>query len=220
MNKENSIKPSIQDTPQEFEQKMKLFKSRASSLPVKMKDIIPMIGGLASLLSLIVGIIAIGYAYHVYRRTETGFERVNATLERINANFNDVHRKLEQLDRRDTISEIKTGLLSSNPDLYINLVPIHRALMEGYAEVNHSAPEGQRYQINQEGRNLITKVYPMLRTNYDTKTIRTMEKSEFLFKLGIENLYNMVRNYNDLNDPDVSPEAFIGVIVLFGYGPL
>lgn len=164
------------------------------------------VGTIASVIGATLGIAAIIFTTIVATYTTRQFRAVGQQLDNIG-------ERLDQLERRMTISEISAQLVSNISDLYIEIYE-REAAEAGYVEVTR---ETRRYQINQKGRELLVAVGPKLKDKIIDEFAKSENTAEMVFKLHPQYLYELMAAYNKSNDPDISLRILIGVISAYAH---
>lgn len=185
------------------------------------------IGTIASVIGATLGIAAIIFTTIVAVNTTQQFravgrqlnsvanllDSVTNRLDNVVAQLNNIGERLEQLERRMTISEVSAQLVSNISDLYIENYE-REAAEAGYVEVTSQT---RRYQINQVGRELIVKLNPKLKDKIIDEFVKSETTAEMVLNLHPEYLYELMKAYNRLNDPDISLRILIGVISAYAH---
>ncbi|MBM3236538.1 hypothetical protein FJZ31_09600 [Candidatus Poribacteria bacterium] len=164
------------------------------------------VGTIASVIGAVLGFAAIIFTTIVAVNTTRQFRAVGQRLDNIG-------ERLDQLERRMTISEVSGQLVSKISDLYIEIYE-REAVEAGYVEVTLKA---KRYQINQKGRELLVAVSPKLKDRIIDEFVKSENTAEMVFKLHPEYLYELAAAYNKSNDPDISLRILIGVISAYAH---
>jgi len=164
------------------------------------------VGTIASMIGAVLGLAAIIFTTIVAIDTTRKFRAVGQQLDNI-------VERLDQLERRMTISEVSGQLVSQISDLYIEIYE-REAVEAGYVEVTLKA---RRYQINQKGRDLLVAVSPKLKEKIIDEFAKSENTAEMVLKLYPEYLYELTAAYNKSNDPDISLRILIGVISAYAH---
>ncbi|MBC8228647.1 hypothetical protein H8E77_03750 [bacterium] len=164
------------------------------------------VGTIASIIGAVLGLAAIIFTTIVAVNTTRQFRAVGQQLDNIG-------ERLDQLERRMTISEVSGQLVSNISDLYIEIYE-REAAEAGYVEITR---ETRRYQINQKGRELLVAVSPKLKDKIIDEFAKSENTAGMVFKLHPEYLYELVAAYNKSDAPDISLRILIGVISAYAH---